>query len=227
MAQIKLMDSMGEVVKDVERKFIKAGIGTVNNLAAVSRANAQRNIKENFTTRNNFTVNSVVFDKCDPNVQTLSEIKAEMGLLPKAGYMRLHETGGVKTAKTGANLIIPTTNARLGNNAYRVKEFYKYKNVRNNFYPRKLNGQPSRSKQALILASFYAAKNRGFVRVDNILYQVRKFRPAGGKLFSATPILNMKHKSAFLPDRPWMKPAIERAENLTQKIFNQQMDKLK
>lgn len=63
MAQIKLMNSMGEVVKDVERKFIKAGIATVNNLAAVSRANAQRNIKENFTTRNNFTVNSVVFDK--------------------------------------------------------------------------------------------------------------------------------------------------------------------
>lgn len=140
MAQIKLMNSMSEVCKDVERKFIKAGIATVNNLAAVSRANAQRNIKEKFTTRNNFTVNSVVFDKCDPNVQTLSEIKAEMGLLPKAGYMRLQETGGVKTAKTGANLIIPTTNARLGNNAYRVKEFYKYKNVRNNFFPRKLNG---------------------------------------------------------------------------------------
>jgi len=47
-----------------------------------------------------------------------------------------------------------------------------------------------------------------------------------GQLFSATPILNMKHKSAFIPDRPWMKPAIERAENLTQKIFNQYMDKL-
>lgn len=45
MAQIKLMNSMGEVVKDVERKFIKAGIGTVNNLAAVSRANAQREVR--------------------------------------------------------------------------------------------------------------------------------------------------------------------------------------
>lgn len=49
MAQIKLMNSMGEVVKDVERKFIKAGIGTVNNLAAVSRANAQREVRPKTT----------------------------------------------------------------------------------------------------------------------------------------------------------------------------------
>lgn len=48
---------MKEVTDDVHRHFIKAGISTVNIVAASARNNAKREIENKFTLRNNFTTN--------------------------------------------------------------------------------------------------------------------------------------------------------------------------
>ena len=78
---------------------------------------------------------------------------------------------------------------------------------------------------ALAVAAYNAAKSKGFVRVNNTIFQVLKFKP-DNRLFSSRPILNLKHKSVFVPARPWMQPAIDFAQNLMQDIYNKEMDKL-
>lgn len=222
---VKGINAFEKIAKDVSLKQLKAAINTVNITAAVSRQNAQRLMQKNFTLRNTFTQNSVIYSKCPSGVSQLKNVKSEMGLLPKAGYMALQETGGKKTAPTSSNLIIPNTNARLGSNSNRVKKFYQYSNIRQNLKPRTINGTPSRSKMALAVAAYNAAKSKGFVRVNNTIFQVLRFKP-DNRLFSSRPILNLKHKSVFVPARPWMEPAIDFAQNLMQDIYNKEMDKL-
>lgn len=227
MAHIITLKSFTEVVNDVNKKMLKAGVNTVNIIAAISRQNAQRLIRRKFTLRNKFTENSVIYTKCRPGVSRFSDVKSEMGLLPGAGYMALQETGGTKRASSGSNLIIPNTNARLGNNANQVRKFYRYSNIRQNFKPRVANGRPSRSKMALAVAAYNAAKSRGFIRINNTIFQVRKFKPKGdNRMFTSTPILNLKHSSVHISARPWMRPAIDFANNLMQDIFNKEMNKL-
>lgn len=224
---IKGIKSFEKVVEDVKKTQLKAAINTVNIIAAISRQNAQRLIRKKFTTRNNFTENSVIYAKCPPGVSRLQDVKSEMGLLPKAGYMATQETGGTKRAPSGANLIIPNTNARMGNNAFRVKKFYQYSNIKTNFKPRVVNGRPSRSKLALAVAAKNAAMSKGFIRIKNTIFQVKSFKKKGdNRMFTSRPILNMKHKSVHIPARPWMQPAVDFANNLMQDVYNQEMDKL-
>ena len=222
---IKGVNAFQKIAHDVSIRQLKAAVNTVNITAAISRQNAQRMMQKNFTLRNTFTQNSVIYSKCPPGVSQLKNVKSEMGLLPKAGYMALQETGGKKTSPTSSNLIIPNTNARLGSNSNRVKKFYQYSNIRQNLKPRTVNGQPSNSKMALAVAAYNAAKSKGFVRVNNTIFQVLKFKP-DNRLFSSRPILNLKYKSVFVPARPWMQPAIDFAQNLMQDIYNKEMDKL-
>lgn len=223
----KGVDAFVKVIEDVKRKQLKAAITTINITAAVARQNAQRLMRKNFTLRNKFTENSVIYTKCPPGVSRLKDVKSEMGLLPKAGYMAQQETGGRKTSKSGANLIIPNTNARGGSNSNTVRKFYRYTNIKQNFKPRAVNGRPSKSKMALAVAAYNAANSKGFIRINNTIFQVTKFNPKkDNRLFVAKPILNIKFKSVSIPARPWMQPAIDFADNLIPDIFEKEMDKL-
>lgn len=211
-----------KVIGDVKSRQLKAATNTVNITAAISRQNAQRLMRRNFTLRNTFTEKSVIYAKCPPGVTRLQDVKSEMGLLPKAGYMETQEKGGRKTSPTGANLIIPNTNARMGNNAFRVKKFYQYSNIRANFEKRQ-----GSSKMALAVAAYNAAHSKGFIRINNTIFQVLRFKPKGdNRMFTARPILNLKHKSVFVPARPWMQPAIDYAQRLMPDIYGKEMDKL-
>lgn len=210
-----------KVLHDVEIKQLKACVNTVNITAAVGRQNAQRLIRQNFTLRNKFTENSVVYSKCPPGTSKLENIKSEMGLLPKAGYMELQEKGGTKRSSTGKNLMIPNTNARVGrSNAKKVAASYRYFNIRQKLKPRQNN-----SKMALAVAAYNAAKDKGFIRINDTIFQVLKFKP-DNRLFSSRPILNLKHQSVQIHAEPWMAPAADYARKLMQDIYNREMDKL-
>lgn len=223
----KGIDAFSKVMDDVKRKQLKAAITTINITAAIARQNAQRLMRKNFTLRNKFTENSVIYAKCPPGVSRLQDVKSEMGLLPKAEYMAKQETGGTKRSASGANLNIPNTNARGGSNTNTVRKFYRYTNIKQNFKPRTVNGRASRSKMALAVAAYNAANSKGFIRINNTIFQVTRFNPKkDNRLFIAKPILNFKFKSVSLPARPWMQPAIDFADNLIPNIFEQEMDKL-
>ena len=137
--------------------------------------------------------------------------------------MARQEEGGVRKNPSGSNLVIPNTNARKGqSNSALVSNRYRYTGIRQKFYKRQ-----SDSKMALAVAAFNAAQNKGFIRINNTIFQVQRFEPKrDNRMFIAKPILNMKHNSTVTPKKEWLKPSSEYASNLMQKIFNQEMDKL-
>lgn len=222
MGKATFVKSIQEACSDAQRKTIVAGRNTVNKTAFIGRKNAMRTISERFTLRNDFVLKSLHVDQCPKSVSNLSDIKAMLGMSERAKFMALQETGGTKKSPTGRNLIIPNTNARQGNNANKVKSSYRYSNIRKNFKSRQ-----NRSKIALAIAAKNAAMSRGFIRINDTIFQVQKFMPKkDNRMFISKPILNLKLRSVFIHQNQWMQPATDFALNLMQDIFNQEMEKL-
>lgn len=220
----KIFSSLSQVTADVNRRFIKAGINTVNIVAATARNNAIRNVQKDFTLRNNFTTRQILFTKCASNVHTLNQIKSETGATQKIAYMERQEQGGVHRGTNG-NLAIPTTKARGGSNAKAVRRSYYYSNIR----PLVVHGSTNfQSKKAAHVArAFVAAKTRGFIRMNNSIFKVTSFRKNGDNVsFKSTHILNLKYAHTYTPQKAWLEPASNYAAQMMQEIFNQQMDKL-
>lgn len=221
----KTFSSLSQVTADIHRRFIKAGVNTVNIVAATARNNAVKNVQNSFTLRNSFTAKQIQFTKCGQNVRSLNQIKSETGVTEKAAYMERQEQGGTRKNANG-NLVIPTTNARGGSNAKTVRRSYYYSNIR----PRIVHGSTNfKSKKAAHVArAFVAAKNHGFIRMNNSIFKVSGFRKSGGNVsFKSTHILNLKYESTYTPKKAWLEPASDYAAQMMQEIFNQQMDKLK
>lgn len=219
----KIVSTFQAALEDAKKNFIKAGINTVNIVAANARKNAQANITSNFTTRNNFTVNSVRFTQCK-RVNRLADIKSETGITERAGYMARQETGGTRRSNTGANLIIPTTTARGGSNAQKVRQKYYWSSVKPKLVTSKRRGS---RKASLVARASIAAKTGGFVRSKDIIFKVSNFRfMRGAPKFKLTPILNLKHRTTQTPQTEWLAPASETAAKDMQAIFNSQMEKM-
>lgn len=222
MSQTITMNSFVEICKDVEKRFVKASVNTVNIVAATARKNAQKEIEKNFTLRNNFTLKGVMFTPCASNVKTLNEIVSFAGIDEKRGYMARQETGGVKESSSGSNLIIPQTSARGGSNTRRVMQKYRYSNVKQKLYKRQ-----DSSRMALAVAAFNAAQNHGFIRIDNTIFEVSRFEPKrDNRIFRAKPVINLKYQSTVTPKKEWLAPAADYAAQMMQAVFNKQMDLL-
>lgn len=220
----KIFSSLTQVTADVYRRFVKAGINTVNIVAATARNNAVRNVQRNFTLRNNFTTKQIQFTKCAQNVKQLNQIKSETGITEKAAYMERQEQGGIHKNQNG-NLVIPTTQARGGSNAKKVRRSYYYSNIK----PLVVRGSTNfKSKKAAHVArAFVAAKIHGFIRMNNSIFKVTSFRKNGNNVsFKSTHILNLKYAGTYTPKNAWLEPASAYAAQMMQEIFNHQMDKI-
>lgn len=219
------MNSFQDVCKDVEQRFVKAGIKTVNIVAASARNNAISNIEKDFTLRNDFTTKGVVFTPCSSSVRTLKDIMSETGIDERRGYMARQETGGVKKNPSGNNLIIPNTNARGTSNKNKVKSKFFYRNIRHNFKPRQ-----NSSKLALAVAAKNASMvtGGGFIRINQTIFHVTKFMKKGdNRMFISKPVLNLTRMSVQIKEKPWLVPASDYAAQMMQDVFNKQMDALK
>ena len=219
------MNSFQDVCKDVEQRFVKAGIKTVNIVAASARNNAKREIEKNFTLRNKFTLSGVRFTPCGENVKTLSEIKSFAGIDERRGYMERQEIGGRKENPSGKNLIIPNTRARGGSNTHQVLSPYRYnKVIANTVHWPKRNGS---RKARLVATAFVAAKEGKFIRIKDSFFKVSNFQKSGDKIsFKAKQFLNLKHDSTYTPKTEWLSPAADYAAKMMQTVFNKQMDML-
>lgn len=221
----KIVSSFAEALADTKKNMLKAGIATVNIVAANARRFAQENIKHNFTTRNSFTVNSVRFTQCPKSAKRFSDIKSETGITEKAGYMARQETGGIKRNPNGKNLIIPNTRARGGSNKNKVQKRYHYNSIIRNTVSWTSRGGSRKSR--LVATAFIASRQKKFIRMNNAFFQVTNFRKGKSKVsFKLKEILNLKHHTTETPQNQWLEPASEAAAKDMQSIFNSQMDKL-
>lgn len=219
-----IVKSIKEAVDDTNRRFIRAGINTVNIVAANARKNAQEEISRNFTLRNNFTINSVRFTQCPQSVTRINDIKSETGITDRASYMARQETGGTRTNPSGSSLVIPTTAARRGSNKNPVSRSYYYSSIKSKLVTTSRQGS---RKAALVARAAVAAKIHGFIRLKDAIYKVTNFRSSGDHpRFRLTQILNLKHKVTITPKNEWLNPASQKAAQDMQQIFNSQMEKL-
>lgn len=221
----KIVPTFQAALEDAKKNFIKAAIITVNIVAANARKNAQANITGNFTTRNNFTVNSVRFTLAPKSVRRLADIKSETGITERAGYMARQETGGTKRAASGKNLIIPNTRARGGSNKNKVHRRYHYNEVIKNTVS--WTDRSGSRKARLVATAFVAAKQHKFIRMNDAFFTVSKFRKSKGSVnFRLNQILNLKYRTTQTPQTEWLSPASETAAKDMQAIFNSQMEKM-
>jgi hypothetical protein len=115
---------------DMKEQMIKGGIATVNVMAAKARKEAIKNLKSDFTIRNNFTANQVKFTSMPQGRYALRAIQSIVGVTEKASYMARQETGGEHTPRQGSKLAIPTNVARGGSFRNPVQKGKKVKDVR-------------------------------------------------------------------------------------------------
>lgn len=221
---VKVVSSFAAAIADSNKAILKASKNTVNIVAAIARKNAMKNIQDNFTLRNNFTVNSVRFTQCPPGAARLQDVKSQVGITERAGYMERQEKGGAKTAGS-KNLVIPTTKARGGSNAGKVRQKYYYSQVAKNL----VHGSTKfKSHKARTVAqAAVAAKTKKFIRRNDAIFAVTNFRASKGRVrFRLSEVLNLKHKSTITPKKEWLQPAATAAASEMQSIYNSEMAKL-
>ena len=213
---------------DMKEMIIKGGIATVNVQAALTRKNAIKNIQSDFTLRNNFTTSQIQFQQMEnKRLVSLSAIESRVGVTQKAEYMARQESGGERVTKSGGNLAIPTNKARGGNKGSPVlKKMYlsKVKRVRGDDYTRA--GGTYRSK--LVARAAVAFKNNMLMRFNDELFSVLDFQKTsnGDISFKIDLIYNLKEKTTYTHETPWLMPAAEKPAQDVENIFISQMKKL-
>jgi len=75
------------MAEDIKSDLVKAAITTVNMQARMAQREARKNIQDNFTLRNNFTVRQVQFTPMPEGRYELSDIRSVVGITEKADYM--------------------------------------------------------------------------------------------------------------------------------------------
>lgn len=218
------------MVKDIGRDITTAANNAINRTAFTARSNAQKLIERRFTVRNKFTTKYVhVTPSPQYRVKQLEDITAVTGMLPQAGYMALQETGGIKKNPTGESLNIYSTQARGGLNSNVVRFNRYYKNIKPNIMRGKVMNKIARGsrKARFVARAAQAAKmhGKGFIRAKDTIFRVKSFNQKTHR-FIDEPVLNLKHKSVYVPPTEWLQPAAEYALNLTGEFFRQEMDKL-
>jgi hypothetical protein len=225
-------ETMHLLAVDVKEGIIKAAIATVNVKAALARKEAIKNIKGDFTIRNNFTTAQVQFTPMPEGRYALSAIHSTIGITEKAAYMARQEEGGAHTPSQGKTLAIPTDVARGGSirspviSPMRVGKIGKKRRVHGE------SGREYASQKAWMVARAFVAFTEGlFLPLggngdQRNLHEVVSFqKTAGGASFETMQVYKFDMEKTITAPRPWLLPACEKVEEDSQSIFNSQMKK--
>ena len=212
---------------DMKEQIIKGGIATVNVQAALTRKNAVKQVKDNFTLRNNFTASQIQFQPMEKSrFISLSKIQSKVGITEKAGYMARQESGGPRRPESGKNLAIPTFRARGGNKGSPVLKnmrLNKLKKVKGGNYSKNIVAYPAK----LVAKAAVAFKHGLVMRHSDKFFTVSSFQEKGGKVsFKMQQIYGMNFKETTTPANPWLLPSMEKPAMDAENIFIQQMKKL-
>ena len=230
-------EKMHLLCADIKEGLIKAAISTVNIKVALARKEAIKNIKGDFTLRNNFTTAQVQFTPMPEGRYSIDAIHSIVGVTEKAAYMARQEEGGERVPSRGNTLAIPTDVARGGNirnpviQAMRVGKISKRKRV---------HGKSSRdykSHKAFNVARAFVAMTEGLFLPwggsdgQRNLHQVTSFERKDSASanptvrFETIQVYKFDMQKTVTPSQPWLLPACEKIEADSQDIFNSQARK--
>lgn len=219
----QIASTMIQITTESQNAWTKSAIETVNIQAALTRKNAQMQLKENFTLRNQFSENSILYTSCPANTKRLEDIQSVVGATERAEYLSRQEFGGMHKA-TGRTLAIPTTTARGGTNAGLIRKQYKLRQMKTVNYS---GGREYASKKSHLVAMAQVSFNtKRLLNFKTGIFEVTDFKKNGDAVdFTTKLIRNKKYIQTYTRPSPWLAPAMADPAAKVQEIFNQQMAK--
>ncbi|GHV90432.1 hypothetical protein AGMMS50268_09350 [Spirochaetia bacterium] len=225
-------EKMHLLAVDLKECLIKAATATVNIKAALARKEAIKNIKDDFTIRNNFTTAQVQFTPMPEGRYSLSAIQSVIGITEKASYMARQEEGGEQTPSKGRTLAIASDVARGGSVRHTVISPMRVGKLTKK---RRVHGESNReykSQKAWMVARAFVAFTEGlFLPLggngdQRNLHEVVQFqKTSGGAHFESMQVYKFDMEKTITSPQPWLLPACEKVEADSQDIFNSQMKK--
>ncbi len=164
---------------DFEKANTIAVKKTLDTQVALSRRNYLKNVQDDFVLRNTFVKRSIQFDKVDAT--TINNMVARVG--SKAPFMAMQEEGGIKRAKSGNRLAIPSRAARGGSNAMVVAKGVYLRRMKSRQMVRGAFKKKYQSRKARNVARMAVAhKTDKFIKKKDGIYKVDAFRARGGRV---------------------------------------------
>lgn len=212
----EIVDLQGQLKTFASRAYPFATKQTVNKAAFVARGHAQEEIRENMTTRNRFTVQSIQVDMA----RTLNVSRQAAIVGSTADYMADQEFGGVKTKKGKQGVAIATGySAGQEGQSERTRLPRKANKLANIRLSKRGRGKGSRIQRNFVKVKEAAASGQKYVFLD-----LRRgegiFRVLGGK---RKPRIKMVHDlsrpSVNIPRNPWLAPAVKQTEKQIPGIY--------
>jgi hypothetical protein len=210
---------------DLEKASNMAARNTLNIMAALTRKNLIKIVKDNFTLRNNFTVRQIKFEKTDSlNIATMV---SRAGATEKAGYLALHNESGRRKPKRGSHLAIPQPGARDGSRRRAVSRTHYLRTIKNKTVRGKFK-RNFKSRKAQNVARAYVAYNKKYYyKYSDNIYMVTSFSKNRNKIrFRKKHLYNVSEKSTYIKQTKLLEPAIKKPVEDGQSIYNSQMNKL-
>jgi hypothetical protein len=218
------------VYDDVSKGFvdIKKASGviarnTLNTIAFLVRKNDIQNIQSNFILRNKFTISSIRVEKAvGKNINTM---QSKTGILDRASYMVLQETGGIKKSKRGGAIAMAQVAARGGLKRHVVNKPVYLREIKKKTLRWSSRGG---SRKASLIAMAYVAEKTGmFFKYKKNIYKVTSFTKNKNKIqFKKTHLYYTGKQSARIKREPHFEPALKQPIKDAQNIFNSQCRKL-
>lgn len=220
---LNIKDNVGPGFVNIEKATGVIARNTLNVISFKCRKNNIQNIQQNFILRNKFTTGSVRVEKAiGKNIATM---QSKVGILERADYMALHETGGIKKSKRGNTLAMAQLPARSGSRRQPVSR---------RVYLRQIKKQTlhwstrSGSRRARLVATAYMAEKTGkFFNYKKNIYEITSFTKSKNKIrFKKSHLYYTGKHSARIKKEPHFEPAIYPVVKDAQNIFNSQTRKL-
>lgn len=218
---------IGLLTEDMKKLVIRGAAQTVNIQAVLTRKNAVKILKGEFTLRNSFTTGGINlhFDRADEDARSFGEVSSTVGAVRQ--YMERQEEGGIHADPGGGKLAIPTDEARGGDNKKPVPRSMYIKKVRRKMYeynPAQRKGTPGSNLVAVAATAF---KEGAFLKYGENIYRVTDFRSGGGDVeFDLEMVYFRQLSQTETKAHPWLEPAMRKPAADRQRIFNSQMNKL-
>lgn len=223
-------------MKDFKKANNQAVLNTLNKAAAVTRSESVKEIRNDFTLRNTFTVRSVVFDKATQ--KTISEMKSTVGALKRASYLATQEEGGMRRSrartsergKIKTNTAIPMKSTRGGLSESRPvsSEYYitkiQKKIVRDSGFKKKGLSPRSRAVAQMFVAHKYGLYLK---RNDNI-FSVSSFNQTGRNNISVqlNHLYSIHHTPIHIDKETWLEPSYKKASRNLEAVYKWELKKL-
>ena len=228
---LKIDDNMKGFLGKFQDASNIAMVRTLNTQAALSRKDAIKNVKADFTIRNNFTTRQIQFEKATETRNTTLAYRAEsrVGATKKAGYMKLQEEGGKKRNKAGSgNISIGRRAARGGSTGNVIQNKYHLRNITRWDFAWGGYTQFHKSKKAKHVALAAAAfKNKKLILAKNRILEVTAFKASGRKPRIKTRVLyTVEHKNVMVKSNPWLEPATRKPAVDGPNIYKHALKKL-